>query len=180
MSRRRSLVVALVVAFALAVGCDPNVGQSGPSDEATMAVLGTARALHHQADVYEGAGDYERAAQSIERVLALPFPRGMAEAEDLRADAYGRLAEIALRAGAPDQSLARANTGIADARRESVLRARLFMVRGQALGALADRAAASGDTNGAAQRRAEAITSLETSIEINQRVLHRLVDGGAP
>lgn len=175
---RRALPSLVAALLALAVGCGNAAAPEGTPDEAVMAALGTVRALHHEADVFESAGDLERASQAIRRVIALDFPRGMVEAEDLRADAYGRLAELSLRRGAADECLSLASTGVSDARRESVLKARLFMVRGQCLGALADRAQQSGDARGAAQRRDEALQALETSIEMNQRVLRRITDGG--
>lgn len=179
MTRRHGLLASLAVIVALSLGCDPRAPGGDPAlDEATMALLGQTRALHHQADVLEGAGQYDRAAESVRRVLALPFPRGMAEAEDLRADAYGRLAELSLAANAPDEALAHANTGIADARTETVFRARLFLVKGQALSALAKRASDAGDAATATARRDEALEALDTSIRINQRVLDRLTDAG--
>lgn len=168
------VVLSLAIAFG---GCQP-AGEA-PSDEATMAVLGTARALHHEADLYESAGNFVEASRAMERILAMETPRGMQETEDLRADAYGRLSELDLRRDAPDDARAHAQRGIDESRRESVLRARLFMVQGQALGVLADRATAAGDLAGASARRAEALAALDMSIQINQRVLGRLTDGGS-
>ena len=110
----RRLVAAAALALGLLGGCSMDGARHGPapSNEAVMAVLGTVRALHHEADVFEGAGDFERATGAVRRILALDFPRNMAEAEDLRADAYGRLAELALRRAAPDEALALADTGL--------------------------------------------------------------------
>lgn len=178
---RRTLGAALVL-LGLVAGCAGMEAPHGPppSNEAVMAVLGTVRALHHEADVFEGAGDFERATGAVRRILALEFPRNMAEAEDLRADAYGRLAELALRRAAPDEALSLADTGLRDTRREGVLRARLMMVRGQSLGALADRSHAGGDDAAAARYRQQALDALEGSIALNQRLLRRLADGGAP
>jgi tetratricopeptide (TPR) repeat protein len=158
--------------------CEPRHGDTHQLDEATMAVLNTARALHHEADVFESAGDLAAASRAIERVLALRIPPGVEEAEDIRADAWGRLGELALMADAPDRALAHANTGLRDTRRESVLQARLYVVKGRALRMLAERAEAAGDPTTAQSRRREAIDALETSIQINQRVLGRLIDGG--
>jgi hypothetical protein len=173
------LLLATLLVMGLGVGCENRHGASSRDlDETTMAVLNTARALHHEADVYESAGDYNAASQAIERVLALHIPPSVAEAEDIRVDAWGRLAEIALEADDPDRALAHANAGLQDSHRESVLRARLYVVKGRALRALADRAARSADTTTADARRREAIDALETSIQINQRVLGHLLDGG--
>jgi hypothetical protein len=178
----RALAAAVALGAALLTGCAAQPADRGvaPSNEAVMAMLGTVRALHHEADVFEGAGDFERATGAVRRVLALDFPRNMAEAEDLRADAYGRLAELALRRAAPDEALSLADTGLRDTRREGVLRGRLMMVRGQSLGALADRAHAASDEVAAGRLREQAVEALEASITLNQRLLRRLADGGAP
>ena len=177
MKRGTWLVIALLAAWPS--GCTPR-GEMATQDESTTALLGSVRALHHQADVYEQSGDFAHAADSVRRVLALPLPRTLPEYEDVRADAYGRLAELALRGGNADDALALTDTGLGEATRESVLRARLLMVRGQCLGALADRDRTRGDTAGAARRREEAIEVLERSIAMNQRILARALDGGAP
>jgi tetratricopeptide (TPR) repeat protein len=177
----RALLRVLVCVLSLVAisACDNRHGASPRElDEATMAVVNTARALHHEADVYESAGDFNAAAGAIQRVLALRIPSSVAEAEDIRVDAWGRLAEIALMADDPDRALAHANSGLQDSHHESVLRARLHVVRGRALRALAERAAANGDTTTADARRREALDALETSIAINQRVLNQLADGG--
>ncbi len=170
------LVAALVVA-----ACRGGSGDrpATPPNEAVLAVLGTARALHHEADVYENAGDFVQASEAVRRVLALAIPPGMAEAEDLRSDAYGRLAELALRRNAPDEARALADTGLRDTQRESVLRGRLLRVRGQCFGALADRDHAAGDETSAARDRAEAIRTLEESIAMNLRIVRRLTQPGA-
>ncbi len=174
--RAASLLLALSLA---AAGCGKGTPAADRARvEASMAALGTARALHHEADVYEGAGDFERASDAMRRVLALRLPRGFDEAEDVRADAWGRLAELDLRRDQPEQALAHVDEGLRATPHESVLQARLYMVRGQALRTLAERATASGDQAAATRRREEALSALERSIEVNSRVLGRLTDGG--
>ncbi len=176
--KRRSLSLAL--ALALFSGCAKPADHSADRAqvEASMAVLGTARALHHEADVFEGAGDFERAQGAMRRVLALQIPAGLAEGEDVRADAWGRLAELDLRRDHPDDALAHSDEGLRATPHESVLQARLHMVRGQALRTLAERASTAGDTATASRRREEALTALERSIDINTRILGRLTNGG--
>ena len=173
------LLPLLALLLALAFGACAEQRDTPRVDEATMAVLGTARALHHEADVYEGAGDFVRASQAMERVLALRLPPTFAGAEDVRADAWGRLAELDLRRADPDRALVRVDEALAATRRESVLQARLYMVRGQSLRALADRAAGAHDEAAAARRRDEALAALERSIAINERILRRLTPGSA-
>lgn len=173
--------LVLLLAFLLgATACRPRATRSAqPPNEATVALLGTVRALHHQADVYEHAGDLERASAAVERVLAQEYPAGFGEAEEVRVDAYGRLSELSLRRNRLDEALSLADTGLREARRESVLRARLLMVRGECLSRLADRAREAQDAEAAARYRDEALRSLEDSIALNQRVLRRVLgDGG--
>lgn len=175
---RHLRAIALAVGLSVAPGCAKSHAPEPPSREAAMAVLGTVRALHHEADVYESTGDFERAANAMRRALAVPLPAGLAEADDVRADAWGRLAELDLRRERPDEALAHADEGIRNTPRESVLQARLYMVRGQCLRALADRATQQGDGVTAARRRDEALAALEHSIEVNGRILRGLTEGG--
>lgn len=179
MTQRRIGVMAALV-LALVTGCGSrNDKPAGPPNEAVIAALGTVRALHHQADVYEHAGDFQRARQAVERVLSVEFPQGAGERDDLRADAYGRLGELDLRLGQPEAGLDHIAAALAETQRESVLRARLFMVKGQCLSAQADRARERHDEAAANRFRDEALAALETSIEINTRVLRRVLgDGG--
>ena len=177
---RRALALTFALALSSLAGCAKPAGGSSDREQAevSMAVLGTARALHHEADVFEATGDFDRAQGAMRRVLALQLPPGLAEAEDVRADAWGRLAELDLRRDRPDEALAHADEGLRATPHESVLQARLHMVRGQALRALAERASTANDTATAARRREEALSALERSIEINTRILGRLTDGG--
>ncbi len=173
----RLFALALVITSALAC-TPPRSSDDRAHAEAAMAVLGTVRALHHEADVYEGVGDFDRAAQAMQRVLDLRLPASFDEAEDVRADAWGRLSELDLRRNRVDEALAHVTEGIRATPHESVLQARLFMVRGQVLRARSERAAGAGDQTTAARLREEALAALEHSIEVNGRILGRLTDGG--
>jgi tetratricopeptide (TPR) repeat protein len=169
----------MVFALMIALGaCTRSPGPDRRGDEAAMAVLGVARALHHEADVYESSGDFERATQAMQRVLALQLPAEFAEAEDVRADASGRLAELLLRRTRPDEALTEIERALREAPHESVLQARLYMVRGQAHRMLAERASTASDAATATRHREAALTALEHSIEVNTRILRRLTDAG--
>lgn len=175
-------ILALSAALGLAgaqPGCGAQAVEPGPSlDESTMALLTAARALHHEADVFESSSDFAAAQRAVQRVLALRAPASVREIEDVRVDAFARVAELSLRLDDPEAALERADEGLREARRESVLKARLLLVRGRALRALADRAQQRGDSEGAAARRREAIDALEQSIHMNERVLDAALDGG--
>jgi hypothetical protein len=171
--------LVLVLGCAAMTACGGGRPTVPSIDDATIALLSSARALHHEADLFEDAGDVPAAMRAVERVLSLRAPRGVREVEDVRVDAFGRLGELSLRASDPQQGLARADEGLREARRDSVLKARLHLVRGRALRALADALRARGDTEGANARRTEAIAALEASIQMNERVLGAALDGGA-
>jgi tetratricopeptide (TPR) repeat protein len=176
------LLIMGLCAMAPMAGCrraaDP--GNDRETIERSMAILGTVRALHHEADVYESNGQFDLASHAIQRVIDLRLPESLSEAEDVRADAWGRMAELDLRRQRPDEALAHTDQGLRAAPHESVLQARIYMVRGQALRALADRAAATADSTATATRlREEALTALEHSIEINTRILGRLTPGAS-
>jgi hypothetical protein len=171
---------ALALAVACLLGCARRSRTTEPSlDDATIALLSSARALHHEADLFEASGDLAAARGAVERVLGLPAPHAVRETEDVRVDAFGRLAELSLRAGDPARSIDRVAEGLREARRDSVLKARLHLVRGRALRALSESLQSRGDSAGASARRAEAIAALEASIQMNERVLRAALDGGA-
>lgn len=189
--RATCALLACVALGSLPAGCErssaPRERSAVLRDDATMAVLNAARALHHQADLLEASGDYAGATRAIERVLTLAIPSTVEEGPEIRLDAQGRLAELSLSAREPDAALRRCDEVLREGGRESVLLARIHLVRGRALRALSERAGAAdgglappGDDGGrAASLRAAAIEALERSIEMNQRVLARAGDGGA-
>ncbi len=180
---RVARIFAIAAALGLTtapMGCGSgSTTASGPSlDEATMALLSAARALHHEADVYESGNDFTAAQRTVQRVLSLRAPAGVREVEDVRVDAYGRVGELALHNNEAQTALDRVDEGLREARRDSVLKARLLLVRGRALRALAEQAQTRGDAEAAAARRREAIDALEQSIRMNERVLDAALDGG--
>lgn len=187
MSARRTILrLASIVALGAALGfstvqagCGAPATDAGPSlDEATMALISAARGLHHEADVLESSGDIAGAQRAVQRVLGLRAPSAVREIDDVRSDAFGRVAELALRANDPQTALDRVDEGLREARRDSVLKARLLLVRGRALRALGEQAQTRGDATTAAARRRDAIEALEQSIHMNERVLEAALDGG--
>jgi hypothetical protein len=128
--------------------------------------------------MYETNHDYAQATRAIERVLELRAPLAVREVQDVRVDAAGRLAELALRNDDPEAALRRVDAGLRDAQRDSVLKARLLLARGRALRVLSERAHSAGNAPVESARRAEAIEALEQSIRMNERVLAVALDGG--
>ena len=85
-------------ASALRVG-----GDAGPVlDVQTMAFLSKARALHHEANLREEAGDLPGAVAQVERIIdaVRPHPTlAVPEVEEVLADAWARVAELDVRLG---------------------------------------------------------------------------------
>lgn len=150
-----------------------------PVDQRLLAALGLAQSYQHQADELEALGQREAALAKVRQVLEIPFPSGAPEGEDLRLDAWGRIAELRLAGGdldGADQALTR---GLAEASRTSYFKARLHAVRGQVLQARAAQLREAGRDDEAREISRRAIEALEQSIAINRQVLG-LADAGAP
>ena len=180
----RAATLAIIVAFGGLTAC---ARQEAPEeeprrpvvDQRLLAALGLAQSYQHQADELEALGNRPGAIAKVRQVLEIPFPEGAPEAEDLRLDARGRVAELELEAGdldAADESLA---LGLAEATRVSYFKARLFAVRGRVLQARAARLREAGNEDQARLVSQQAIGAFEQSIALNRRVLG-LADASAP
>lgn len=175
----RCLALALLaLAAALApAGCITEEPQ--PIDEHLMAALGQARALHHLADVQLAEGDTAEALAALERVVAIEFPEGAPERDDVVVDAYGRMAKIQLGAGRLDDAMATVEKGLREGReRETFYVAALHMVVGEIHEGRAAAAREANDTATARSAAREAIEAYERSIAVNQKVLDRLLAEG--
>jgi tetratricopeptide (TPR) repeat protein len=173
------LVLALLVlgASVAPAGCISEEPQ--PIDEHLMAALGQARALHHLADVQLAEGDTAEALTALERVVAIAFPEGAPERDDVVVDAYGRMAKIQLGAGRLDEAMATVERGLREGReRDTFYVAALHMVVGEIHEARAAAAREASDATTAGSAAREAIEAYERSIAVNQRVLDRLLAEG--
>ena len=139
--------------------------------EALLAALGTAQALQHEVDEREAQGEITEAIAAAERVLVVPFPDGAPEGEDVRLDAWGRIAELNLGRADDVRAESAATSGLAESTRDSYFRARLHLVLGRIEQSRAERLRELGDANGARAASERAISELETSITINSHVL---------
>ncbi len=139
-------------------------------DTRLLAALGIAQGLQHEADVLEARGDLVGARAKLAEVLRIDFPR-VPEREDVRLDAYGRLAELQLVArddAGAEQSVAR---GLAEATRSSYFRARLHLVTGRLHEARAASARTAGDEERARAEGRLAIDAYDRGIAMNREVL---------
>lgn len=167
---------------------EPSAGDlatpDGPAiDEPLMIALAQAKNFHHKADVYSSEGKFEQAIDSVQQILGIPFPVGVAEAEDVALDARARLAKLLVTIGKLDEAMATVDQGITTARRQSFFLANLYTARGEVYEAMANRLdddAADEARAQAAQARRSAIEAFDQSIAINRALQRALTSEGAP
>ena len=189
---RASLAACLLVVLAsLGAGCarrDPGVGSitgedaGPPVDVALMAFLSEARARHHEANLREESGDVRGAMAALEKLVLAPRPRGAApypEIDEVLADAYARLAELALRAGDLDAADRALEAGLEHAPEATYFRGHLLEVRGIALESRAAALTDAGRGEEAARARSRALDLLQQAIDVQEKVIGRaLGDAG--
>jgi len=143
-----------------------------------MIALAQAKNFHHKAKVYMTDGNPVAATASVRQILSLRFPRGAAEADDVRNDARALLAKLLVSQGQLDEAIRTIDEGLAQSQRESFFVANLYTVQGEIHEARAARLAATGAPGEAAavdERRA-AIASYDRSIQINLRLQNTLLE----
>jgi len=175
------------VSVALAAGCRGEGSTAGcpsaeppgpPVDEALMAFLSAARALHHEADIRQSASDSAGAIASLERLVALPAP-GAVEVDEVVADARARLAELRLGQGDVDGADRDVHAGLQRVKGPTYFRGHLLEVEGLLEEARAGALADAGKSEEAARARAKAVDLLEEAVKVQERVIDRaLADGG--
>jgi tetratricopeptide (TPR) repeat protein len=140
--------------------------------EELMLALSMAKNLHHKADVYLAQMQSDEAVKALKEILAIRFPDGAPEAEDVTLDARARLAKLLASQGKLDEALTLADLGIKTARRSSFFLANLHAVRGEIL---EGRALQIEDSQPAEAKklRIEAIKSLDQAIEIEKALLDK-------
>jgi tetratricopeptide (TPR) repeat protein len=147
-------------------------------DEALMAFLSAARALHHEADLHERAGDRQGAVASLERLVALPAPRAV-EVDEVLADAHARLAELHLQQGNLEAADRDVQAGLERVKGPTYFRGHLLEVEGLLEEARAGALADAGKADEASRARARAVGLLEEAVQVQERVIDRaLADGG--
>ena len=159
-------------------GC-PSAEPAGPPvDEALMAFLSAARALHHEADVRQSANDTAGAIASLERLVALPAPTAV-EVDEVIADARARLAELRLGQGDVDGADRDVHAGLQRVKGPTYFRGHLLEVEGLLEEARAGALADAGKSEEATRARAKAVDLLEEAVKVQERVIDRaLADGG--
>lgn len=171
------LALALAVLFAAACSerrpateCCP-CGDSGrPLDEQLLSLLSSARAYHHQADLYLAQKDPAQAIAALRALLELPLAAQWPEAEETRLDAAARLAKLLVERGEVEQALRLVDAQLAQRPRESFYCANLHAVRGEVLEAQVKRLDAAGEKPRARELAREAIAAFERAIAINKQL----------
>ena len=181
--------VALAMAAAGCVACSGERDASPPPstrvadpgdviDQGLMVALAQAKNFHHKAKVYMSDGNQVAAITAVRQILSLHFPRGAAEADDVRNDARALLAKLLVSQGQLDEATRTVEEGLAQSQRESFFVANLYTVQGEiheARAAVFDASGDPGKASGIDERRA-AIASYDRSIHINERLQKSLLE----
>jgi hypothetical protein len=144
-------------------------------DEALMLALGQAKNFHRKAKVYMTDGQLDAAITAVESILAVQFPAGSPEGEDVHLDAYALLAKLQLLRGDTGAAMKAVDRGIAAATRKSFFHANLYTVKGEVHEAIA---AGYPDPQSAEAKaaRKSAIEAYDTSIQMNEQLQIEALD----
>jgi len=161
-------------------GCDD---QALVVDTAVVAYLSKARALHHEANLKEDAGDLDGAVVALHRLTESAQPHEgtrIPEVEEVLADAHARIAELALRQSRFDAAKTEVDKGLTHAEGATYFRGHLLEVGGLIETARSKSLADAGQTKEAEEARQRALKLLEEAISVQDRVIkHALGDAGA-
>lgn len=192
MTLRASFLAALIAAGVAVAGCrEPQRRAtceelSDSVDTDVMAFLSKARALHHEANVQEAAGNVAGAVASLDTLVQSPVPRPgtkVPEVEEVLADAFARLADLRLQQGDLDRALADVQAGLAHAEAPTYFRGHLLEVEGSIEEARASRLADGGRPEEVERARAKALLVLRQAVDVQDQVIREALsahDGGRP
>ena len=180
------LPVIVVTAVATVTSCtDREPASSGRAthvaeptdvdDQALMVALSQAKNFHHKAKVQMSDGKLDDAIASVREILALHFPAGALEADDVRNDARALLAKLLVEQGKLDDAMAVVNEGIGSSQRDSFFVANLWTVQGEIHEARAAQLDATDKAKAADEKRA-AIEAYDRSIQIDRAIQKRLME----
>jgi hypothetical protein len=157
---------------------DPGDAIDQELDQALMVALGQAKNFHHKPKVYMADDNLGAAIAAVRQILSLPFPRGAAEADDVRNDARALLAKLQISQGQIEEAAHTIDEGLAQSQRESFFVANLYTVQGEIHEARAAAFAATGEPGRASanEERRAAIGSYDHSIQINERLQKKLME----
>jgi len=146
-----------------------------------MAWLSKARTLHHLADVAEDEGAVDKAIASLDQLVGGAMPPGRpAEATEVMADTYARLAELRARRGEYERADRDVASGLELAPGPTYYRGHLLEVRGLIYEKQGGDLAKAGRAAEAKQAREKAIATNLNAVRIQNEVIkNTLGDAGA-
>jgi tetratricopeptide (TPR) repeat protein len=194
MSVRASLSMAAVVAAVVALtacaterretanrSCPCEEGDTKPVDTLLLAWLSKARTLHHLADLAEDEGALDKAIAPLEELVGGTMPRGQpAEAAEVMADTYARLAELRTRRGdyaRADQDVA---SGLKFAPAPTYFRGHLLEVRGLIHQKEGDDFTKAGKSAEAKAAREKAVAASLEAVRIQDQVIKTTLGDAGP
>jgi tetratricopeptide (TPR) repeat protein len=156
----------------------PATRVADPGDAIDQELDQALMVAHHKAKVYMADGNLGAAIAAVRQILSLPFPRGAAEADDVRNDARALLAKLQISQGQIEEAAHTIDEGLAQSQRESFFVANLYTVQGEIHEARAAAFAATGEPGRASanEERRAAIGSYDHSIQINERLQKKLME----
>lgn len=160
---------------------DPDRGE--PLSEELMLALSLAKNYHHKADVLAQEARFDESAEALRQILAVRFPAGAPEAEDVRLDARARLAKLLAGQGRIDEAVRVVEEGLAGAPRRSFFLANLYTVKGEvheAQAAALDQRGTDQARSAARAVRRAAIAAFDESIRINRALQEALLHEDGP
>jgi hypothetical protein len=146
-------------------------------DQELMIALAQAKNFHHKAKVYMSDGNLVAATASVRQILSLRFPASAPEAEDVRLDARALLAKLLVSQNQLEEAMRTVDEGLAQTSRESFFVANLYTVRGEIREARAKQREDANDKAGATEEKRAAIVDYDRSIQINEALQKRLMEG---
>jgi tetratricopeptide (TPR) repeat protein len=146
-------------------------------DQELMIALAQAKNFHHKAKVYMSDGNLAAATASVRQILSLRFPGGAPEADDVRLDARALLAKLLVSQGQVEEAMRTVSEGLAQTSRASFFVANLHTVQGEIHEARAAQLDAANEKSKATEERRAAIAAYDRSIQINEALQKRLMEG---
>jgi hypothetical protein len=146
-------------------------------DEQLMIPLAQAKNFHHKAKVYMSDGNLVEATAAVRQILSLRFPPGAPEADDVRLDARALLAKLLVSQNQLEEAMRTVDEGLAQTSRESFFVANLHTVQGEIHEARAAQLDTQNNHAKAVEERRAAITSYDRSIQINEALQKKLMEG---
>jgi len=188
MSIRWLILIALAVAACTGGGDRKGDSGSGSSvtqlpdprdviDEQLMIPLAQAKNFHHKAKVYMSDGNLVEATAAVRQILSLRFPPGAPEADDVRLDARALLAKLLVSQNQLEEAMRTVDEGLAQTSRESFFVANLYTVQGEIHEARAAQLDTQNDHAKGVEERRAAIKSYDRSIQINEALQKKLMEG---